>query len=143
MATEDGRDDVPEAVQRLLCRDPDVELVVAFGSRVQGTAGPTSDLDLAVKFSDDLTAEERFRKRCRLSGRLQETDAPFVDLSDVEDLSLEFARSAVDGELLCGDRDAFESFRAQIRGEYDDRREDIEERRRALIRRIAAEGLHG
>lgn len=37
------------AIQHLLCaRLPGVQAIYAFGSRIEGTAGPDSDLDLAV-----------------------------------------------------------------------------------------------
>lgn len=132
-----------EHVEATLCDDPEVEFVVVFGSYATGRPRPSSDLDVAVKFSDELTSEERFRKRCRLSGRLQRADAPFVDLSDLDELSIEFAHAATNGELLCGDEDAFRSFEAEIDAEFERRKEDIERRNREFIRRIAEDGLHG
>ncbi len=40
--------DLTPAVATLKARVPDLMAVYAFGSRIQGTAGPDSDLDLAV-----------------------------------------------------------------------------------------------
>lgn len=143
MGADGSRCDVPASIERLLCDDPDVEFAVLFGSRATGDAGQGSDLDIAVQFSDELSAGDRFRKRCRLSGRAQRTGTPFVDLTDLEELPLEVAHAAVDGKLLCGDTDAFDAFRAQIEAAYDDQRDDIEQRRRDTISRIATGGLRG
>lgn len=62
------------SLEESVCSDPDVDFVVAFGSQVTGEASDTSDLDIAVKFSDDLSNSERFEKWCFLSGDLQQED---------------------------------------------------------------------
>ena len=143
MNAEDGRSAVPTDVEELLCRDSDIDFVVVFGSRSgTGTLRASSDLDIAVKFADERSASERFRKRCRLSGRLQRSDIPFVDLADIEDLPLEFARRAIEGELLCGDEAAYRAFAAEVETAYEERAERIERRQRERIRRIAEDGFH-
>lgn len=138
-----GRSEVPATVERLLCDVPAVAFAVLFGSRTTGTPRSTSDLDVAVRFSEDLTAEERFRTLCRLSGRVQHDDAPFVDLSDFEELPLEVAHAAVHGQFLCGDEGAFRAARDRIEASYEEQREDIERRHRDTISRIASGGLRG
>ncbi|ACV11399.1 DNA polymerase beta domain protein region [Halorhabdus utahensis DSM 12940] len=143
MATNSGSDPLPSAVKQRLCDDPDVEFVVAFGSRVTGTASASSDIDIAVKFTDRLSPEERFRKQYRLSGQLQDSELPFVDVSDIEELSLEFAQAAVSGELLCGNDAAFRTYRENIAAEFERKREQLAENHRDRIRRIAEEGLRG
>lgn len=142
MGTDEGAQAVPTDVREELCHDPDIEFVVAFGSRSTDASRPASDLDIAVKFSDTLASHDRFRKRCRLSGRLQGTDVPQVDLADIADLSLEFAHAAVNGELLCGDTAAFRAFREEIESEFEDRKDEIEQQHRRRIRRIAEDGFH-
>lgn len=131
------------ALEESLCRDADIEFAVAFGSLVTGDSRPASDLDLAVKFDDELSAHARFRKRCFLSGDLQEADAPFVDLSDIEELPIQVAHDAVQGDLLCGDEDAFRRFRVAIEGTFEEQREDLQRQQLALIDRVAEEGLRG
>lgn len=137
----DGEPVVPAHVEAILCDHPDVEFAVVFGSRVASAARPSSDLDVAVKFSEALSAEDRFRLRCRLSSRLQRDDAQFVDVSDVEDLPVEVAHEAVSGELLCGDEEAFQKVHDAIEAEFADRRDEIERRQRSVIRRIADDGI--
>jgi predicted nucleotidyltransferase len=66
-----------------VCSDPDVEFVVAFGSQVAGEPTALSDVDLAIKFAENLSDHERFEKWCFLSGDLQQDDAPFVDVADI------------------------------------------------------------
>ena len=46
--------DLTPAVATLKARVPGLMAVYAFGSRIQGTAGPDSDLDLAVLVGDML-----------------------------------------------------------------------------------------
>ena len=142
---ESGADNpqVDAALDASVCADPAVEFVVAFGSQCTGEATPASDLDVAVKFADDLSAGERFEKRCFLSGDLQQDDAPFVDLSDIETLPLDIAHDAVNGTFVCGDEQAFERFKTAIEAAFDDRRDTLRRQQRDVIDRIAAEGLRG
>jgi len=126
-----------------VCDDPAVEFVVAFGSRSTGEATPASDLDVAIKFAADLSAGDRFEKRCFLSGNLQQDDAPFIDLSDIETLPLDVAHDAVNGTFVCGDEHAFEQFKTAIQAAFDDQRDTIRRQQRDVIDRIAAEGLRG
>ena len=126
-----------------VCDDPAVEFVVEFGSRSTGEATPASDLDVGIKFAADLSAGERFEKRCFLSGDLQQDDAPFIDISDIETLPLDVAHDAVDGTLVCGDVHAFEQFKTAIEAAFDDQRDTIRRQQRDVIDRIASEGLRG
>lgn len=87
------------ALEESLCSDPDIAFAVVFGSRTGGDHRRSSDLDVAVEFSADLSTHERFQKRCFLSGDLQHDDAPFVDVSDIEHLPLEVAHDAVRGTV--------------------------------------------
>jgi predicted nucleotidyltransferase len=125
------------------CADPAVEFVVAFGSQVTGETTQSSDLDLAVKFVDGLSDRERFDKHCFLSGDLQQEEAPFVDVSDVESLPIDVARDAVNGRFVCGDEDAFEQFKTEVEAEFAEQRDDLRRHQRAVIDRIAEEGLSG
>ena len=126
-----------------LCSDPDVEFAVAFGSRTAGRSRTSSDLDVAVKFADELSSEDRFRKRCFLLGDLQQPGRPYVDLVDLESLPIEVAHDAVSGEFVCGDRAAFQTFKQDLETTYQAGRRDRRRRRRKRIDRIAEEGLRG
>lgn len=103
----DGRSRVLAALEESLCHDSDIVFALVFGSLITSDSGTESDIDVAVKFAEHCSSRERFRKRCFLSGDLQQIDAPFVDLSDIESLPLEVAHDAVNGEFLCGDDRAF------------------------------------
>lgn len=143
MEAADGRSRTLDAIEESLCGDADIEFAVAFGSQVTGDERSSSDLDIAIKFVDELSAHDRFRKRCFLSGDLQRENAPFVDLSDVETLPIEVAHDAVNGELLCGDERAFHRFKADVEAAFEERREAIRRHRRDVIERIAEDGLRG
>lgn len=143
MDSSDGRSQVFSALKESTCPDPDIEFVVAFGSQVAGEATNASDLDIAVKFAEDLSNRERFEKQCFLSGDLQREDAPFMDLSDIEALSLDVAHDAVNGSLVCGDEDAFEQFKTDIEAAFVEQQDDLRREQRSTIDRIAKEGLRG
>ncbi|WP_149783862.1 nucleotidyltransferase domain-containing protein [Halorubrum aquaticum] len=113
------------------------------GSQLSGTPTRASDLDIAVKFGADLSERERFEKRCFLSGDLQGEDRPFIDVSDIESLPLDVAHDAVNGELLCGDEGTFERFKTDTEAKFDEQRETLRRRQRAVIDRIAEDGLRG
>lgn len=140
---EDETVPVHPRIESSLCSDSAVEFVLLFGSQLDDTARPSSDLDVAVKFSDELTDDERFRRRCELSGRLQTSDVPYVDISDLEDLPISVAHDAVRGRLLCGDEAAFQASKADIERQYEASMDDRKRERRAFIRRVAEEGLRG
>jgi predicted nucleotidyltransferase len=143
MTAADGGPELFAVLEAAACADADVEFAVAFGSRVTGNASSASDLDLAIKFSEELSDSERFEKRCFLSGSLQQEGVPFIDVSDIETLPLEVAHDAVNGRLVCGDEDAFAQFKESIEATFDDRRDDLRREQRAVIDRIAEDGLHG
>ncbi|WP_199522771.1 nucleotidyltransferase domain-containing protein [Haloferax sp. Atlit-4N] len=143
MEPSDGRSEVFSALKEAVCSDSDIEFVVAFGSQITGEATTTSDLDIAVKFADSLSGRDRFEKQCFLSGDLQWEDAPFVDLSDIETLPLDVAHDAVSGSFVCGDEQAFEQFKTEIEAQFAEQRDDLRRQQRAVIDRIAEEGLRG
>ena len=143
MDAADGDSQVFAALEESLCRDPDIEFAVMFGSQMADNVRSSSDLDIAVKFCENLSSHERFRKRCFLAGDLQQADAPFVDISDIEKLPLDVAHDAVTGKFLCGDEQAFHEYRTDIEATFEDHREDIRRRQRDVIDRIAEDGLHG
>ena len=143
MAVDDGRKRVFDALEQSVCTDADVEFVVAFGSRVTGEPTDASDLDLAVKFVDELSGHDRFEKQCFLAGDLQREEGPFVDLSDVESLPLAVRHDAVNGSFVCGDREAFEGFKADVEATFAGERESLRRHQRDVIDRIAEDGLRG
>jgi uncharacterized protein len=143
MDGSDSRSRLLTELERSLSRDPDVEFAVAFGSRITDEPNPSSDLDLAVKFTGDLSPHERFRKLCFLSGDLQREELPFVDVSDVETLSVDVAHDAVSGELVCGDERTFRRFTAEIEAAFEKRRDAVRRHQRDVIDRIAEGGLRG
>ena len=126
-----------------LCADEDIEFVVAFGSQLTGDSTDGSDLDIAVKFAGELSASERFDKRCFLSGDLQKDDTPFVDVSDIETLPVDVAHDAINGTVVCGDKRAVAQYKTAVEASFHDKREERRRSQRQLIDRIAAEGLRG
>ena len=143
MEPEDRHSTALAAIESSVCDDPDVTFVVAFGSRFDGDAGSKSDLDIGVKFTEDLSAHDRFRKRCFLFGDLQREDSPKIDVSDLEALPIDVAHDAVNGEFVCGDESAFRRFAAAVETAFERQRDDLRRHRESVIERIAEEGLRG
>lgn len=143
MNTGDSGSELLAALEESVCSDSDVVFVVTFGSQITGEATQASDLDLAVKFADDLPESDRFDKRCFLSGDLQREDAPFIDISDIESLPLDVAHDAVNGVFVCGDEHAFERFKTNVEATFAEQRDTLRRKQRGVIDRIAEDGLRG
>ena len=116
----------------------DVRFAVLFGSRVRGETHDSSDVDVTLRFSEELSPKERFRRRNRIDTDLQEYADDFVDVSDIQDLPLPIARAALqEGVRLVGDEREIAAYREQIDAEYDRTAADRERNRREFIDRLA------
>jgi predicted nucleotidyltransferase len=143
MERRDVRPELLDVLGEVVCVDPTIEFAVAFGSQITGEATQPSDLDIAIKFADGLSRHERFRKRCSLSGEIQRESAPFIDVADLETLPIDIAHDALDGEVICGDEQAFRTFKQEVVSAYRDQRDELRRRQSELIDRIAEDGLRG
>jgi hypothetical protein len=61
----------------------------------------------------------------------------------VETLPLDVTHDAVNGQFVCGDRQAFETFKREVEAEFAEQREELRTHQRSVIDRIAEEGLRG
>ena len=116
-----------------------VVFAVLFGSRARGTADTSSDVDVAVRFPDEASAHERFRRRNRIDAALQEYADGFVDVSDVDSLPTPVAYAALrDGIRLVGDEQAVEAYLSQVQVEYEASSDEREHERREFIDRSSS-----
>src|SRR6056297_807885 len=116
----------------------EVIFAVLFGSHARGTADESSDVDIALRFSDDLSEAERFHQRNRIDADLQAYAEGFVDVSDIESLPTHVAHAALhDGIRLVGDEEAIDAYKRQIDAEYDATASERERQRREFIDRLA------
>jgi predicted nucleotidyltransferase len=143
MNTGDSGSELLAALEESVCSDSDVVFGVTFGSQITNKATSASDLDLAVKFADELPASDRFDTRCFLSGDLQREDAPFLDVSDIESLPMAVAHDAVNGVFVCGDEHAFERFKTNVEAPFAEQCDTLRRQQRGVIDRMAEDGLHG
>ncbi|TKX48498.1 nucleotidyltransferase domain-containing protein [Halorubrum sp. SD690R] len=131
-------DGVDVAALRRYLAATDVRFAVLFGSRVRGETHDSSDVDVALRFSEELSPKERFRRRNRIDTDLQGYADGFVDVSDIQDLPLPIARAALqEGVRLVGDEREIAAYREQIDAEYDRTAADRERDRREFIDRLA------
>ncbi|WP_336365002.1 type VII toxin-antitoxin system MntA family adenylyltransferase antitoxin [Halalkalicoccus salilacus] len=115
-----------------------VEFAILFGSHAQGTASDTSDVDIAIRFPEELTDYERFSLRNRIDADLQEYAAGFVDVSDIETLPNPVAYAALqDGIRLVGDSQTIDTYQGQINREYETAASERKQERREFIDRLA------
>lgn len=116
----------------------EVVFAVLFGSRARDTADETSDVDVALRFPEEMDTHEQFRLRNRIDAHLQEYAESFVDVSDIGSLPTPVAHAALrDGIVLVGDEEAVESYREQVTQEYEATADERERERRAFIDRLA------
>jgi hypothetical protein len=101
----------------------DVEAAWVFGSVAQGTAGPMSDVDVAVLPARSLERDDRWALRLDLMGRLQQAlGLNEVDVAVVGELGVTIAhRALVNGLRVFGEhsRGAAESEIAALRDYVD------------------------
>jgi predicted nucleotidyltransferase len=116
----------------------EVVFAVLFGSHARGMADESSDVDVALRFPDELGTHERFRLRNRIDASLQEYADGFVDVSDICSLPTPVAYAALrDGIVLVGDEYAVESYRERVEQEYEATAGERERKRREFIDRLA------
>jgi predicted nucleotidyltransferase len=126
-----------EEIRDYLART-EVVFAVLFGSHASGTADESSDVDIAVRFPDNLSEAERFRRRNRIDADLQAYADGFVDVSDIESLPTHVAHAALrDGVRLVGDQEAITTYKQHVDAEYDAGASEREEERREFIDRLA------
>jgi predicted nucleotidyltransferase len=84
-----------ERVRDILARYPDIELGIVFGSHASGEASPASDMDVAVRFTRPLSADDNLA----LTGDLASATGRAVDLIDLRQ-----AGEPLIGEIIRGGR---------------------------------------
>ena len=116
----------------------EVVFAVLFGSHARGTADESSDVDVALRFSEETDTHDRFHLRNRIDAHLQEYAKGFVDVSDIDSLPTPVAHAALrDGIVLAGDEQAVESYREQVTQEYEANADEREREHREFIDRLA------
>lgn len=118
MTTDDEAvDDVDTVAVRAVLESHPVRLGVLFGSRVRGTSGDHSDVDVAVEFDPSLSDDERYRARLSLVVELARAlGIDDIDVTVLDGTRPEVARSALaSGIVLVGDPD----HAAELLAEYE------------------------
>lgn len=116
----------------------EVVFAVLFGSHASGTADESSDVDIALRFPDETSEAERFRRRNRIDADLQAYADGFVDVSDIESLPTHVAHAALrDGIRIVGDQETITTYKQHIDEEYDAGASEREQERREFIDRLA------
>jgi len=120
----------------------DIIAAYLFGSHARATAGPLSDVDVAVLFGDGADADKRFDRRLEigvdLSGLLMRTGGD-VDVVVLDQASLALAyRVLRDGILLaCHDDNQRIQYSARVISMYLDFKPLLERHERAILERAS------
>jgi predicted nucleotidyltransferase len=123
------------AVRRALDDRTDIHLAIVFGSRARGTAGPGSDVDVAVRAPGvDLLA---------LAAELSRVTGHEVDVVPVDDAGIPLlARIVQEGVAVHeGRRGALASWRARALADLETDRPWFARMREAWLARVASRGL--
>jgi predicted nucleotidyltransferase len=109
-----------------------------FGSHARGTADESSDVDIALRFPDELSDADRFRRRNRIDADLQEFADGFVDVNDIESLPTHVAHAVLrDGVRLVGDQDTITAYKQDVDAEYTASENERDRERREFLDRLA------
>jgi predicted nucleotidyltransferase len=101
-----------QAITQLI---PDVRLVYLFGSQVDGSATPSSDMDIAVLLKKKLDPVTRFDLEQTLAIKLNQD----VDLVDLLTASTVLQNQVImHGELLLGSENEQTTFEMQVMSMY-------------------------
>ncbi|MGA2929027.1 MAG: nucleotidyltransferase domain-containing protein [Solirubrobacteraceae bacterium] len=127
------------AVERILA-DAGVQFAYLFGSRATATARPTSDADVAIMPSGELTLLGRERLAAAIADKMH---VPDVDLVLLDRAPLELrGRVVQEGRLLySADEPARVAFEVRTRAEYFDFLPTLRALQRSYIAHIASHGL--
>lgn len=115
-----------------------VIFAILFGSHAKGTADESSDVDIALRFPEEMSDSERFHQRNRLDAELQSYARGFVDVSDIDSLPTHVAHAALqNGVVLTGDEQLVAEYQEHILAEYNATVSDREKEYREFIDRLA------
>ncbi|MGQ0742732.1 MAG: type VII toxin-antitoxin system MntA family adenylyltransferase antitoxin [Acidimicrobiales bacterium] len=133
--------EVPEAV-RLALRQAGVAVTWMFGSQVTGTAGPRSDIDLALLTADDRPPLDLL-ELSQLTGILEDLLPAAVDLVDFRRASLELqARIVLTGRVVLSDDEALRVQTVVLtQSRWEDVRPGLRVMDRAFLSAVAENGL--
>lgn len=129
-----------EGMTAYLAETP-VKYAILFGSHARGEADVTSDVDVALRFPDELTARERFDWRNRIDAQLQSYAQGDVDVSDIQRLPTGVGQRALnEGRRLVGDETTLEADRQRLDREHELSRTERAAARRAYVEELAEGG---
>jgi hypothetical protein len=117
--------DESKSALQAACGRHDIVLAYLYGSQARGTAGPLSDVDVAVQFRTELAGHERFKQLLAVMGEFMDIfereDVFVADLDDATPLlRFEVYR---EGRLLYCQNDAIRiKFMTEALREYEDTR---------------------
>lgn len=133
-------------IRERLSNQDDLIAVYLFGSVAEGKAHGLSDIDVAVLFADDLSAEELFGRTLAIGGMLEQVLQRTVDLIPLNRAGplLRFQVIQKGTLLLEKDRTQRCLFQMRAMNAYYDAKPYLDYQRGETLRRIRENGLgHG
>lgn len=132
-----------EVAVEYLAQRSDIVCAYLFGSAIKGTAGPRSDVDVAVLLRDGLSPEEMFEQRLQLLVDLGAFSDREVDVVILNTAPLLLQQQVLKYGRVIYERDPLARIRFEVRARkiYFDVKPMLDYHSRELIRRIKEVGL--
>lgn len=141
MPSDRVRGDVDLDAMAAFLDGTEVVYAVCFGSVARQEAHAGSDVDVAIRFPDEMDERERFRHHNRIDAELQAYADTTVDVSDLETLPPAVALRALrEGVLVIGDESRLETDRDRLESTASETAADRLREQRSFIDRIARGG---
>ncbi len=133
---------VRSAAREVLATEP-VIAAYLFGSVARGSSRPDSDVDVAVLFGESVPERERLPRSLRYGTRLEVAVRRPVDVVVLDDAPLRLVASVLRDRVVLhsGDEQARVAYESRLTPIALDFQLHAEAEDRAVLRRIAAEGL--
>jgi len=92
----------------------DIDIVYLFGSVAKGKERGSSDVDIAVLFSEGMPLLERFERKLEIAGELEEMLGTEADVIDLEEADIYFVRQVMLNKKLLIDKNVHRRVKFEV-----------------------------
>lgn len=92
----------------------DIDIVYLFGSVAKGKERGSSDVDIAVLFSEGMPLLEKFGRKLEIAGELEEMLGTEADVIDLEEADIYFVRQVMLNKKLLIDKNVHRRVKFEV-----------------------------
>lgn len=92
----------------------DIDIVYLFGSVAKGKERGSSDVDIAVLFSEGMPLLEKFERKLEIAGELEEMLGTEADVIDLEEADIYFVRQVMLNKKLLIDKNVHRRVKFEV-----------------------------